>query len=197
MEEKSLSLEKQLRKMMEKSGALLSGHFLLTSGLHSGNYMQCALLLRFPEYAEFCGRYLAERISVLEPDVIIAPAMGGLIIGHEVARSLGVPFLFCEREGGNMRLRRFPFPQGKRAVVIEDVITTGGSANEVGVIMQNNGVEWVGTACIVNRSGGAYVLPAAPISLLEVTFPTYKPSECPYCRKGEKLVKPGSREKSA
>ena len=189
-----LSMENRLKDMMQKSGALLSGHFLLTSGLHSGNYMQCALLLRFPEYAEFCGKSLAEKISRLKPDVVVAPAMGGLIIGHEVARALRVPFLFCEREDGEMKLRRFPFPNNSKVIVIEDVVTTGGSANEVGILMRDNGNKWVGTACIVDRSTGAYVLPSAPVSLMQVTFPTYKPSECPYCREGEKLVKPGSRK---
>ncbi len=190
------ALNEKLKGMMVNSGALLEGHFLLSSGLHSGNYLQCALMLRFPEYAEFCGIALGKKLADLKPDFIVAPAMGGLIIGHEVARYLKIPFIFCEREEGEMMLRRFPFPYGKKAVVIEDVITTGGSANEVGILMEVNKVEWISTACIVNRSSGRNVLPSHPVSLMEVSFPTYQPSECPYCRNGLDLVKPGSRKKA-
>lgn len=190
------SINEQLEKMMIKSGALLEGHFLLTSGLHSGHYLQCALLLRFPEYAEFCGINLGRKLEALKPDFIAAPAMGGLIIGHEVARYLKVPFLFCEREEGEMKLRRFPFPSDKKVVVIEDVVTTGGSANEVGQLMEANNVKWLATACVVDRSKGNHILPLQPVSLMKAEFPTYKPSECPHCRNGEDLVKPGSRKKA-
>jgi len=186
--------DRNLLKVMEETGALLRGHFLLTSGLHSEFYMQCALLLRFPEHAFDAGQEIAEKTRHLSPDMVAAPAVGGLIIGHEVARALGTPFIFCERESGMMALRRFPFPEGKRVLVVEDVITTGGSVLEVGTLMQQNGCDWVGSACIVDRSGGEHVLPENPQSLCKVDFPLYQPSECPLCKKGLQLVKPGSRK---
>ena len=184
----------KILQLMEQTGALLKGHFLLTSGLHSEFYMQCALLLRFPEHASYAGGLISDRVRVLDPEIIAAPAIGGLIIGHEVARSLGLPFIFCERESGKMVLRRFPVPEGKRVIVVEDVITTGGSVREVGELLQEKGCEWVGSACIVDRSGGNHVLPVQPVSLCKVDFPLYDPSECPLCDKGLELVKPGSRE---
>ena len=118
-------VEERIQEMMRDSGALLEGHFLLTSGLHSAFYLQCALLLRFPAYAAFAGKEIARLVQKLQPTVVVAPAIGGLIIGHEVARALDIPFIFCEREDGKMRLRRFPFPEKAGVVVVEDVITTG------------------------------------------------------------------------
>ena len=111
-----MEVQEQLKKMLVESKAWLEGHFKLTSGRHSGNYMQCAMLLRFPKYAAFAGGEIAKRIAHLKPDFIVSPALGGLIIGHEVARALDVPFLFCERQDGNMTLRRFPMPVGKTFV---------------------------------------------------------------------------------
>ncbi|HPI97282.1 MAG TPA: orotate phosphoribosyltransferase [Synergistales bacterium] len=181
-------------ELMEQTGALLKGHFLLTSGLHSEFYMQCALLLRFPEHASYMGNLISGKVRSLEPEIIAAPAIGGLIIGHEVARSLGLPFIFCERESGKMVLRRFPVPEGKRVLVVEDVITTGGSVREVGELLEDQGCTWVGSSCIVDRSGGDHVLPDPPVSLCKVKFPLYGPSECPLCDKGLELVKPGSRQ---
>lgn len=184
----------QLKEMMKKTGAHLEGHFRLTSGLHSGNYMQCARLLAVPEYAEFAGSMLAEKFKDLKPDFVTAPAIGGLIIGHEVARALKVPFLFCERDAERiMKVRRFEFPKNSSAVVVEDVITTGGSTLEVGKVIEAAGVKWVGTGVIVNRSGGKHVLPQSPVSLWETHFETWQPEECPICAKGIPVVKPGSR----
>ncbi len=183
-----------LQKMMADSGAHLQGHFRLTSGLHSGHYMQCARLLCHPAYAAFVGEQIAERIKSLEPEVILAPAFGGLIVGHEVARSLDIPFYFCERDSdGIMSLRRFPMPTGKRAVVVEDVITTGLSSAEVGNLICAQGAEWVGTATVVDRSSGKHCLPTPLYSLWSVSFPVYTPDECPMCQQGLPVVKPGSR----
>ncbi len=185
----------RLQEMMKESGAHLEGHFLLTSGNHSSDYMQCALLLRFPKYAAFAGEALSGKIEKFSPDIIASPALGGLIIGHEVARALDVPFIFCERQDGLMTLRRFPFPEGKRVVVIEDVVTTGVSSGEVGAVLAAGGAEWVGTGAVIDRSGGRSSLPHAPESLWMVDFPLWRPEECPLCARGVPLVKPGSRTK--
>jgi orotate phosphoribosyltransferase len=187
-------VEERIQEMMRDSGALLEGHFLLTSGLHSANYMQCALLLRFPAYAAFAGKEIARLVEKFQPTVVISPAIGGLIIGHEVARALDVPFLFCEREEGKMSLRRFPFPEKAKVVVVEDVITTGGSVKEVGELMEEHGSQWVATACIVDRSGGKHILSHEPLSLWNVSFPVYRPDECPMCAKEIPFKKPGSRK---
>lgn len=187
------STVKTLEKMLEDSGALLSGHFLLTSGLHSGNYLQCALLLRYTDYASYAGEKIAEHYSSWNIDVVVSPAIGGIIIGHEVARWLKVPFIFYEREAGEMRLRRFPEPGKKRVLVVEDVITTGSSVKEVGESLLDSGADWISTACIVDRSKGKHVLGQDPFALLQVSFPVYQPSDCPLCRENIPLVKPGSR----
>jgi orotate phosphoribosyltransferase len=178
---------------MIETGALLEGHFRLTSGLHSGSYMQCALLLRIPRYAAKAGAALAAMLEPLKPDYVVAPALGGLIIGHEVARALDLPFLFCERQEGVMTLRRFVHPGKVRFVAVEDVVTTGGSVREVGEAVAAQGAEWVGTGCIVNRSGGKASFPHALSSLMTTSFPVYSPEECPLCKQGLSLVKPGSR----
>lgn len=187
------SIESKLMAMMSASGALLEGHFLLTSGLHSGNYLQCAMLLRYPENAAFVGEAIGRQVADLNPEVIVSPALGGIIVGHEVARWLGVEFLFCEREDGKMKLRRFPHPGRRRAVVVEDVITTGTSSREVGEYIAQGGANWVGTACIVDRSSGKAVFPTPLFSLWRVSFQTYERDSCPLCRAGIPLVKPGSR----
>ena len=132
-------VQERIQEMMRDSGALLEGHFLLSSGLHSSNYLQCALLLRFPAYAAFAAQEIARLAEKLQPTIVVAPALGGLIIGHEVARALNIPFIFCEREEGKMKLRRFPFPEKAGALVVEDVITTGGSVQEVGDFLLNGG----------------------------------------------------------
>jgi orotate phosphoribosyltransferase len=183
-----------LHEAMIETGALLEGHFLLTSGLHSGSYMQCALLLRMPRYAAKTGEALAAMLRPLKPDFVVAPALGGLIIGHEVARALDVPFLFCERQEGVMTLRRFPHPGKKRFVAVEDVVTTGGSVREVGEAVAAGGAEWVGTGCIVDRSAGKASFPHSLASLMATTFPVYSSEECPLCKQGLPLVKPGSRK---
>jgi len=183
----------QLLSMMKETGALLEGHFRLTSGLHSAHYMQCALLLSVPRYAAFAGRMLAESLAPLKADAVFAPALGGLIIGHEVARHLDLPFYFAERENGAMRLRRFPKPKNIKFIVIEDVITTGGSALEVGTLISDTGATWAGTGCIVDRSSGRASFPHPLHSLWQASFPTFTEEECPLCREGKPIEKPGSR----
>lgn len=183
----------QLLSMMKETGALLEGHFRLTSGLHSGHYMQCARLLSVPRYAEYAGRMLAETLAPLKAQAVFAPALGGVIIGHEVARHLDLPFYFAERENGAMKLRRFPKPPKIRFLVIEDVITTGGSAMEVGTLISETGASWVGTGCIVDRSSGKAPFPHLLNSLWQASFPNFKEEDCPLCREGKPIEKPGSR----
>ena len=191
------AIQEELLERMTTSGALLDGHFKLSSGLHSGNYLQCALLLSHPQNAAFVGEHLAQSIKILKPDVVVSPAMGGLIVGHEVARSLGVPFLFSERVEGQMQLRRFPHPGKVRFVIVEDVITTGKSTVEAAAPLIAGGAEWVGVACIADRTGGDHSLPLKLHSLIALNFPVYAPDGCPLCTGNVPLVKPGSRPNTA
>ncbi len=178
-------------------GAHQRGHFLLSSGLHSGDYLQCALYLAHPRRAARAGSLLAAALEEggLAPEVVVAPAMGGLIIGHETARSLDVPFLFTERADGAMVLRRgFGVAAGQRVVVLEDVVTTGKSTREVIAVLEVLGAEVVGVGSLVNRSAAPQ--PFAPLPsrhLLAVEFPTWPAAECPLCREGVPIAKPGSR----
>jgi orotate phosphoribosyltransferase len=178
-------------------GAHQQGHFLLSSGLHSGDYLQCALYLAHPRRAARAGGLLADAIADagLDPNIVIAPAMGGLIIGHETARALDLPFLFTERSEGNMVLRRgFGVVPGQRVVVIEDVVTTGRSTREVIDILEGLGAAVIGVASMVNRSGKSQPFASLPSRhLLEVDFPTWTVEECPLCREGVPIAKPGSR----
>jgi orotate phosphoribosyltransferase len=180
-------------RMLRESGAFLRGHFLLSSGRHSEAYLQCARLLAHPRRATFVGEALAALVEPLEIQVVVSPALGGLIVGQEVARALGVPHLFYERPEGTFTLRRFEFPEGKRVLVVEDVITTGKSTREVGEALRSGGAVWVGAAALVDRSGGAAHLPFPPVALCAADVPTYDPSECPLCREGTPVIKPGSR----
>jgi orotate phosphoribosyltransferase len=178
-------------------GAHQTGHFLLSSGLHSGDYLQCALFLAYPQRAESAGCLLAEslRNAGLQPEMIVSPAMGGLIIGQETARGLDVPHIFSERAGGKMALRRgFAVRAGQRIVVVEDVVTTGGSSREVIELLEGAGAEVIAMASLVNRSGKDN--PFAPLpfhTLLAASFPTWSAEECPLCKKGKDFDKPGSR----
>ncbi|MGD9140583.1 MAG: orotate phosphoribosyltransferase [bacterium] len=189
--------DSKLVELMEESGALLTGHFKLSSGLHSGKYIQCARLLEDPARAEYAGRRLAEALSAElgedRPDLVISPALGGVIIGHEVARAKGVRFLFTERADGRMTLRRgFGIESGEGAVVVEDVVTTGGSTREVIAAVEEAGGRVMAVGSIVNR--GARVDFGVPfVSLYEVEISNHDPEDCPMCREGRPLVKPGSR----
>jgi orotate phosphoribosyltransferase len=185
--------------IFQQTGAYLTGHFRLTSGLHSPNYLQSAIVLQYPQHAETLGRALASRLFELaggkKIDLVISPALGGLIIGHEVARSMGVRFLFTERDPDRkMSLRRgFTLNPGDRVLVVEDVITTGGSTKEVIEIVRAAGAVAVAAGSIIDRSGGAVDLgiPRAALETLHVV--AHEPDNCPMCRAGEPVVKPGSR----
>src|SRR5690242_74566 len=181
------------------TGAYLRGHFRLTSGLHSPEYLQCALVLQHPNHAQNFGRLLATEFRRLEPTlnvgVVISPAIGGLIIGHEVARALGARFIFTERDAsGKMVLRRgFSVEPGEVAVMVEDVITTGGSSREVIDILKDLGARVIGAGSIIDRSGGAADLGVPRVALKTLAVVAYPPEDCPLCREGSPVVKPGSR----
>jgi len=179
-----------------KNGALLKGHFLLSSGLHSDRYLQCALVLAHPKAAEELGRALAAKIGG-KPDLVVSPAMGGLMIGHEVARAFGVRHYFTERVDGTMLLRRgFALKPGERVVVIEDVVTTGKSTKEVFAVLKAGGASVVGAGSVVDRSEGKSDLGVPYSSLWTVAVPTWTPEACPPCKAGVPAVKPGSRKET-
>ncbi len=179
-----------------QTGALLEGHFLLSSGRHSPVYFQCALVLQDPRRAEaLCGR-LARAFAEDRVETVLAPAVGGIIVAHEVARALGARALFAERVGGQMTLRRgFALSPGERVLLVEDVVTTGGSLREVQRAAEDAGAEVVALAALVDRTGGRDPGFGVPLtSLVRIDAPTYLPEDCPQCREGLPLVKPGSRE---
>lgn len=186
--------------LFEETGAYLHGHFRLTSGLHSGEYLQCAKVLAFPAYAERLGVELANRIRPLierDPvDVVVAPAMGGIVIGHEVARAFKARSLFTERDSASneMTLRRgFEVKAGERAVVVEDVITTGGSTGEVVRLLESGGAAVLAAGSIIDRSGGRADVGVPRVALQVLNPLTYTADDCPLCREGKPIVKPGSR----
>ena len=180
--------------LFRRVGALLEGHFRLTSGLHSPGYLQCALVLQHPREAEACGAGMADRVRGLAPTVVLSPALGGIVIGHEVARALGVRAVFAERQDGALTLRRgFSLDAADRVLVVEDVVTTGGSTRETIDVARAAGTRVVGAAAIIDRSGGNQSLAVPFHALATVSLPTYQPDACPLCARGEPVVKPGSR----
>ncbi len=186
--------QEEILEIFKETGALLSGHFLLTSGLHSPTYFQCAKVLQYPKYAQqLCGQ-LTERFRGRKIDLVIAPAIGGIVVACEVGRVLGVRTIFAEREAGRMTLRRgFEIYPGEKVIVVEDVVTTGGSVGEVIEAVEANRAEVVGVGCLVDRSGGKARFSVPLVSLVQMEVVTYRPEHCPLCVEGMKLVKPGSR----
>jgi orotate phosphoribosyltransferase len=186
--------ERETLDRYEKRGALLRGHFRLTSGLHSDIYLQSALVLQYPEDAAALGEGLAARFRGAGVQTVLAPAIGGILVAHEVARALGVRALFTERENGVMRLRRgFTLAAGERCLVVEDVITTGGSTREVVQCVEELGGAVVGVGSLIDRSGGAATFSVTRVALATVTAATYQPDTCPLCKSGSVAIKPGSR----
>lgn len=184
----------ELRAYLSSSGAFLEGHFLLSSGLHSPNYVQCAQALKNPAWAEKMGGALAAAWNRPKPDLVLSPAMGGLFIGHEVARALGLDHIFTERENNIMTLRRgFSLPKGARVLIVEDVFTTGRSTLETAAVAAAGGAEAVGAVSVINRMGDK-ALPFPSFSLLKLDLTANPPENCPLCRAGIPLVKPGSRK---
>ena len=180
--------------LLSKTGALLQGHFRLSSGLHSPNYVQCALLLQQPRNAKAIGEALAKRVGPLKPAKIVSPALGGVIIGYTVAEALDVPLVFTERKDGEMSLRRgFKIRQGERIVVVEDVVTTGKSTREAADVVARNGGLVFGYASILNRSGRENPFEKPFESLLTLALETWEADSCPLCASGMALDTPGSR----
>jgi orotate phosphoribosyltransferase len=186
--------EKETLALYEGTGALLRGHFRLTSGLHSDVYLQSALVLQHPAHAEALGRALAEPFRGAGARTVLAPAIGGILVAHEVARALGVRALFTERESGIMTLRRgFMLERGEPCLVVEDVITTGGSTREVVECVEKLGGRVVGVGSLIDRSGGAAAFPVPRVALATVAAATFPPDACPLCASGSMAIKPGSR----
>lgn len=188
--------DKEVLEIFTKTEALLSGHFLLTSGRHSNQYFQCAKVLQYPKYTEQVCSNIADYFKNIEIDTVIAPAMGGIIVGNEVARQLGKRSIFTEREDKLMTLRRgFSLRPGEKVLVCEDVVTTGGSVFEVIEIVKSFGAEIVGVGFIVDRSNGKVNFGYPQKSTLSVEVISYPPENCPLCKENKiPLVKPGSRK---
>ena len=185
----------QVIDQFRATGALLEGHFQLSSGLHSTVYLQCALVLQFPERAESFGRALAEKFQGQGIELVASPAIGGIVIGHEVARSLGARFIWTEREAGQMTLRRgFTIAPGEKTLIVEDVITTGGSTRETIDAVRKAGADVVGAASIIDRSGGSADVGVPLTSLASLRVLSVESSACDACKLGEPVVKPGSRK---
>ena len=187
--------EKEVLGLFEKSGALLKGHFKLSSGLHSEKYLQCALVLQHPEIAERLSGALANKFSAEKIDVVIGPALGGVTLAYEVARIVGARGLFTERQDGKMVLRRgFSISKGEKVLVVEDVVTTGGSTKEVIDLARSFGADVVGVGSIIDRSSSNvdFAVPFRPLARAEIE--TFEESKCPLCEKQIPVTKPGSRK---
>lgn len=183
--------------LFREAGALLEGHFRLSSGLHSGRYLQSALVLQYPEFAARLGEALAERTQHIGATAVLSPALGGIVIGHEVARALAVRALFAERQDGALTLRRgFTLSPADRILVVEDVITTGGSTRETMAVARAHGAQVLAAAAIVDRGIDPTRLHVPMQTLVQLVVPAYPPESCPLCADGVPLTKPGSRPAS-
>ncbi|SHE48613.1 orotate phosphoribosyltransferase [Caloramator proteoclasticus] len=179
--------------IFKETGAILEGHFLLSSGRHSNRYMQCAKVLMYPDKAEKVVKEVVEKIKHLDIDVVVGPAMGGIIVAYEIGRQLNKRAIFTEREDGIMKLRRgFEIKKGERVLIAEDVVTTGKSSLEVADVVKECGGEVVGIACLVDRTVGDVGYPV--YSALKIELETFEPDNCPLCKEGIPYIKPGSRK---
>jgi orotate phosphoribosyltransferase len=186
--------ESDLLALFRRSGALLEGHFRLTSGLHSPGYLQCALVLQHPRDAGAIGAALGEKVRAYGATAVLSPALGGIVIGQEVARALDIRALFAERQDGALLLRRgFTLSPDDRVLVVEDVVTTAGSTRETMAVARAAGATVVAACSMVDRSGGGHGLEVPYAALLPMQLPTYAEAECPLCKQGIPVVKPGSR----
>jgi len=184
----------EVMQLFERVGAVRHGHFELSSGRHSSTYVQCALVLQYPESAEKLGRALAEKFKGVQIDCVASPALGGVLVGHEVARGLGVRAVFVERDiSGRMALRRgFAFQPNERVLVVEDVWTTGGSTRETIAVVEQAGGLAVAAGALIDRSGNQLELNVPTKALIDLDIPSYEAFECPLCRSGQEIAKPGS-----
>jgi len=186
--------ESDVLSVFRQSGALLEGHFRLSSGLHSPGYLQCALVLQHPRHAEALGAALGGIVRALGVQTVMSPALGGVVIGQEVGRALGVRAIFAERQDGALTLRRgFALDPGEKVLIVEDVVTTGGSTRETMDVARAAGATVVGACAVVDRSGGKQGLDVPFHALLPMSVETYSPEACPLCAKGLAVSKPGSR----
>lgn len=182
-----------LINILKETEALLEGHFLLSSGKHSDGYVQCAKLLMYPDKAEKAVELIVEKLNDIDFDIVLGPAMGGIIVSYELARQTGRPSIFVEREDGEMKLRRgFIIEKGQKVLIAEDVVTTGKSAFEAIKVVEEHGGEVVGIGCIVDRSNGNINYPI--YSGVKLNINTYEKEECPFCKKNIPVIKPGSRK---
>lgn len=187
-------MEKKVKEILTESGVLQRGHFVLTSGKHSSEYMQCAKVFQYPNFTKELSSLIAMNFKNSNIDMVIGPAVGGIILAYQVAEAMGVLNVFAEREQGKMTLRRgFEIKKGQRVLVVEDVITTGGSVKEVIDLVKSQGASVEGVACLVDRSGGNKVFDEKLYGLYEVNIITYEPGNCPLCNEGLQITKPGSR----
>jgi orotate phosphoribosyltransferase len=184
----------EIGQLLEKVGAVRHGHFELSSGRHSATYVQCALVLQHPELAERLGRALAEKLKDLQIECVVSPALGGILVGHEVGRALGVRAIFVERDSsGQMALRRgFSLRNGERVLVVEDVWTTGGSTRETMGVVEQAGGRAVAAAALIDRSNGQIEWDVPAKALIEISIPSHEAFDCPLCHRGEPITKPGS-----
>ena len=187
----------QILEHFRQTNALLEGHFILSSGLHSPKYLQCALALQYPFDAAKFGRAIAEYFTETNIETVASPAIGGLVIGYAVAQSLNVRFIWTERQNGEMTLRRgFSVKENERILVVEDVITTGGSTRECIAVLESRGAQVTNAASIIDRSGGAADVGVPRNALVSLEVPSYEPEDCPLCKQGTEAIKPGSRQES-
>lgn len=190
-------MEERILELLKESDALLTGHFLLSSGKHSDKYIQCAKLIQYPEKTEEVCKVIKEKIKEdnLKIDMVVGPAMGGIIIAYELGRALGVPAIFTERENDVMTLRRgFEIPENANVLVVEDVVTTGKSSKETIEVIENHNANCLGIACLADRTSGKDIgIKLYPAIKLEIN--TYEAEDCPLCKQGKEIVKPGSRKK--
>lgn len=182
-----------LEEMLKETEAFLEGHFLLSSGKHSDGYVQCAKLLMYPDKAEKAVKLIVEKLKDIDFDIVVGPAMGGVIVSYELGRQTGKPSIFVEREDGSMKLRRgFAIEKGQKVLIAEDVVTTGKSSYEAIKVVEDNGGEVIGIGCIVDRSSGDIKYPI--YSGVKLNINTYEKEDCPLCKESIPIVKPGSRK---